>query len=376
MTGGKTAGKTSGKLGGKPVEEIFTYLPICVTGMHRTGTSSVAGLLQRHGLWLGDEADIMPADTYNPDGYFENNRLVEVNDAILSAFDGSWSSPPDFPTGWTHDPRLEEPKEKARAMGDRLDAFRPWGFKDPRAALTLPFWRSVWGELTVIVTLRNPLETARSLHRRDGMSLQEGLGLWGAHYRSLLEQTTPDTRTVIEYEGLCDDPVGSAKALLTRLPGLREVDPDLARASVRPPLRHFHATVADLEAQGAPPEVVEMYAQLRAEVIHHGRGAGEQLDQVLLSITTGLSGLDLAIRDVHFEVRRLAAVVDRLEAEIGFVRRDDLAGISSLLENQRSHELPGLASALERIGDALPPLSDRVSAIEAGAGVSGNGRRD
>src|SRR5579859_5299153 len=102
------------------------HRPVCITGRHRTGTSVVAGLLQRHGLWLGDEADIMPADPYNPDGYFENNRLVEVNDAILSAFGGRWDRPPDFPTAWTEDPRIAQPKEIARAMGERLDAVRPW----------------------------------------------------------------------------------------------------------------------------------------------------------------------------------------------------------------------------------------------------------
>lgn len=354
---------------------------ICVTGMHRTGTSLVAGLLHRHGLWLGDEADMMQANPYNPDGYFENNRLVEINDAILAVFGGSWNSPPNFPAAWPDDPRLLHIKEDARAMGERLDGRRPWGFKDPRTALTLPFWRSVWGHLVVVVTLRNPLETARSLSRRDGMPLQQGIALWSSHYRSLLEHTEPEARILVDYESFCADPVGSAGTLLSRLTWLRAVDPDLARESVRAPLRHHRATLADLESAGTPNDVIELYAQLRGEVIQHATevahdDATASASEAIRTVTAGLSGLDLAIRDVHIDLQRLAAVVARLEAEVGFIRGADLAGISALLENQHSNELPGLASALERIGQSLSPLGDRVSAIEAGTDVSANGRRD
>jgi hypothetical protein len=355
--------------------------PVCVTGMHRTGTSLVAGLLNRHGLWLGEEADMMPANPFNPDGYFENSRLVELDDAVLAAFGGSWDSPPDFPASWPEDERLAHIKDRARAQGERLDAHRPWGFKDPRAALTLPFWRAVWSDITVVITLRNPLETARSLLRRDGMPLERGMTLWTAHYLSLLRQTTPETRIVVDYEGFCANPVASTAALLSRLTGLREADPDVARASVRAPLRHHHATLADLRAQAAPTEVLELYTRLRHEAINQAgevafEGEREPVTEALGAITRGLSGLDLAIRDVHVDLQRLGAVVARLETELGFVRTADLAGISALLEYERSHELPGLASALERIGQALPPLSERVSAIEAGANVSVNGRRD
>src|SRR5262245_17329919 len=149
---------------------------VCVTGMHRTGTSLVAGLLHGHGLWLGDAAEMMPANPYNPDGYFENNRVMQVNNAILEMFGGTWSSPPDFPEGWTDDPRLDDIKSSARDVGEGLASSHVVsGFKDPRASLTLPFWREVWGDLAVIITVRNPLETARSLQRRDGFSIEEGI---------------------------------------------------------------------------------------------------------------------------------------------------------------------------------------------------------
>jgi hypothetical protein len=273
--------------------------------------------------WLGDDADMMPPNPYNPDGYFENDRLVEINDAILAVFGGSWSSPPDLQGAWRDDPRLAHIYRDARARGERL-AFggRPWGFKDPRAALTLPFWLMAWGELTVIVTVRNPLETAQSLNRRDEMSLPQGIDLWYAYYRSLLAHTTPLTRIVVEYEEFCADPVGVAGALLARLQGLHNVDAEAARAAVRVPLRHFRATVADLEAHGVPGTVTELYAQLRREAIEpdHTAGSEGEMAEVLRGIAPALAGLDLAIRDVHVDLQRLAATVARVEAEVGLIR--------------------------------------------------------
>jgi hypothetical protein len=319
--------------------------------MHRTGTSLVAGLLHSHGLWLGEEADIMRADPYNPAGYFENRGLVEINDSILSLFGGSWSSPPDLPAAWLDDGRLENIRADARARAGTLEARgRPWGFKDPRAALTLPFWSSVCGELTVIVTLRNPLETARSLDRRDAVPVDKGIELWSKYYCSLLRYTTPESRIVVEYEALCADPVGSAGNLISRVPWLRQVDPQMALESVRVPLRHFRATLGDLQSQGAPAEVLELYAQLRQEAVNAIPEVGP--DDPNEPILAALAGLDLAIRDVHFDLQRLTAVVTRLAGEVGFIRTADLTGIAALLNHHRGNELTGLPSDAERFEDA------------------------
>ncbi len=320
--------------------------PICVIGMHRTGTSLVAGLLHRHGLWLGEEAELMAPNPYNPDGYFENDLVVNLNNDILEMFGGSWSAPPKLAAGWAEDPRLEDSKRVAREIGERLaSSGEAWGFKDPRASLTLPFWLSVWGEMTVVVTVRNPLEAARSLHRRDDLRVENGISLWSMHYSSIFECTTPTTRIVVDFESLCTDPAGGAGALLRQLSGLRELDSEAARAAVRPALRHFRESLADLERSGAPADVLDLYAQLQGESINRGPAAEDG--------TAAIAGLDVAIRDVHVEVQRVAAAISRLEDEIGFVRRADLAGIAAQLEYQR-----GL---VERIAQALPAAAEPSS---------------
>ena len=61
----------------------------------------------------------------------------------------------------------------------------PVVWKDPRACLLLPYWRSVLpGPLTAVLVWREPLAVARSLQTRDGIPLADGLALWEHYNRS------------------------------------------------------------------------------------------------------------------------------------------------------------------------------------------------
>jgi hypothetical protein len=48
--------------------------PVAIVGMHRSGTSMVAKLLQQAGLNLGDEGDLMPPAAENPEGSMSRAR--------------------------------------------------------------------------------------------------------------------------------------------------------------------------------------------------------------------------------------------------------------------------------------------------------------
>jgi len=64
--------------------------PVVVLGMHRSGTSAVAGCLERLGICMGRR--LAPGDEWNPGGYFEDRDLVELNDRLLSAQGIRWDS--------------------------------------------------------------------------------------------------------------------------------------------------------------------------------------------------------------------------------------------------------------------------------------------
>jgi hypothetical protein len=59
-----------------------TYDPVIVVGPGRCGTSCVAGVLHRLGIYMGHR--LLPADRTNPYGHWEDSDFVEVNEARLS----------------------------------------------------------------------------------------------------------------------------------------------------------------------------------------------------------------------------------------------------------------------------------------------------
>ena len=69
-----------------------TSTPIVVLGMHRSGTSALTGMLHSLGIHLGPEEDLKSPQKDNPQGFWENNTLVEFNDRLLNRANSSWSS--------------------------------------------------------------------------------------------------------------------------------------------------------------------------------------------------------------------------------------------------------------------------------------------
>jgi hypothetical protein len=240
---------------------------VCIAGMHRSGTSMIAGVLQECGLHLGRSEDLMGPAPDNPAGFFENQLIVGLNDRLLAQARGSWDSPPRNPN-WEL-AEFASLRTQAGEVVASIGVREPWGWKDPRTSLTLGFWLSVVPELRVVVAVRNPLEVATSLRLRNGMEIARGLSLWHAYNASLMVATQPHERLVSSFDRYFGD-LGSEIRRLADFAGLQPAREaaDRARASVASGLRHNQFEVGDLVRVGAPDEVLDLYAQLKSEAEH------------------------------------------------------------------------------------------------------------
>lgn len=187
-----------------------------VMGMHRSGTSAVAGLADLIGAELGDESEHLPAAEDNPSGFFELIAFKKANDAALQAMGGRWDRPPMLPSGWAKQDGLADVRATARRVIEDMAA--PGGvvvLKDPRSSLTLPLWQEVGPLEGAVVCLRDPVEVVESLVRRNGIPTDGAAQLWVRYTASALA-LAPDA-LMVDYAELLAAPKIVAKRLASHL---------------------------------------------------------------------------------------------------------------------------------------------------------------
>jgi hypothetical protein len=149
--------------------------PLIVIGMHRSGTSLLAKLLQRAGVRMGNDRN----------AHHESDFFRELNKFLFRAGHADW----DYPTPAL---LLLEVPELRRALVEQLRArcasrgtcaylgwgrflrsprleaqSGPWGWKDPRSTFTLPLWLEVFPGARVLNVYRNGVDVAESLVIRE-----------------------------------------------------------------------------------------------------------------------------------------------------------------------------------------------------------------
>ncbi|UQV19489.1 hypothetical protein MU852_06915 [Brevundimonas albigilva] len=155
---------------------------IVVLGMHRSGTSSVAGALSM--LGAAPPRTLMSPAQDNPRGFWESVVLADFNDRLLTAGGSRWDDPRPFDLAAVSgvDGFAQEAAHLLRAEFDDQSLIV---MKDPRVCRLFPFWGEVLEatghDVAVVSPLRDPAEVAASLTRRNGFPPRQGLGLWLRH---------------------------------------------------------------------------------------------------------------------------------------------------------------------------------------------------
>lgn len=159
---------------------------LLVTGMHRSGTSLVASVLQQAGIDLG--TDLLGPAIGNPRGHFEDLDFLRLQE--------SWLEAAGLGILVTDLGAVLAPDETQRERAQELIALRrekeQWGFKDPRTTLYLDFWDQLLPTARYLFVYRHPLDVALSLDRR-GSDLEavtdprRAFDAWTAYNQALLE---------------------------------------------------------------------------------------------------------------------------------------------------------------------------------------------
>lgn len=216
-----------------------------VLGMHRSGTSALTRVINL----MGFEAPktLMAATEANEAGFWESQVFMELNDKILAACGSSW---------FDRHPLKADPLTVGGAPGflDEVRATLAAEFggtplivlKDPRISRLFPLYaealRLEGYDILPVLALRNPVEVAASLTRRDDFLPYKGLGIWLRYTLDAEKATRGMPRTVISFDGLMADWRGTmaraARQLGQPWPPMSPEAEAETDESLRPKLRH------------------------------------------------------------------------------------------------------------------------------------------
>jgi hypothetical protein len=256
---------------------------IIVTGMHRSGTSALCGLLSRIGVDFGAPSTLLPADGWNERGYFENREVFLLNGFAVTGIRRLlkiWLIPCErrnllnrllmvpvkarylsMPRIGKIAARLEKVKDEVRAVAEEMEHR---AVKDPRFCLLLEAWCRHAPVDKVLFCHRHPAAVALSLKHREGLPLRLGYRFWHYHVASFLDQVdrTGVKTTYVDFDRLFDPDGQTGEAAgLFRFAG-HDFDSGrwkrIASASLDAALRHHQNEDIRL-----PPKTASLLAELK-----------------------------------------------------------------------------------------------------------------
>ena len=240
---------------------------IAILGMHRSGTSALAGVLESLGYHFGDSDAALPATPHNPKGYLERQDVMAINDSILSHLGCGWDQLARFDARLVEEfqyPALADPIRKVLSQLEQNGI----GFiKDPRLCLTLPVWERYSPPAAIVWVLRHPIEVAQSLAARGDCSIQVGLALWEIYNRTALRWLHQRPIIRVDFEVFRNDPVAGTHRLADALTqaGLPPIHPVQAEVVLKWFKRELvNNTVTAATVAQVPAALQSFYEQLKS----------------------------------------------------------------------------------------------------------------
>ena len=297
---------------------------VVLLGMHHSGTSLTASILEALGVDFG--SDFIPADEHSRKGYFEHAAISRAHirlNRLVNRRPFTAAGLVDYPQAfWQSRQALEFIDEVEMLVRKELDRVNGiWGFKDPHTIKLLPLWQVLFDRLGItplyILAVRHPSEVAASAVKREHINAAQGELIWLDHNVAALHNTGFAIPVVTDYAAWLSDPLPQAHRIMDAL-GLVWPDDDTDLQAALNDRIDQGLRLQKQAGNGQPSLALELYQQLLAV------SAGTNLRQATEALVTRYRSMKqlfdpaLALLEREYRLRQekdreLQALNDRLE---------------------------------------------------------------
>ena len=248
---------------------------LLVLGMHRSGTSALTRVLSLLGAKLPAKIlnEHQPA-VDNERGHWEPEEIMLLHEEILESAGSKWDAWEAINPQWFESDIAILFKHNLIELLKQNYVDAPlFVVKEPRLCRLIPLWQNALSELRIqpkaVLTLRNPLDVAASLEKRDGFSPYKSYLLWLRHVLDAERQSRNWPRAIVTYDqllknwqGVADHISQKTGIVWPRQSSLSAVEID---SFLTPNLRHHSHSVDTLRAC---PEVADWVKKTYGLFIH------------------------------------------------------------------------------------------------------------
>ncbi|MDY6802888.1 MAG: glycosyltransferase [Cyanobacteriota bacterium] len=289
-----------------------------ISGMHRSGTSLTASLLQKAGINIGKK--LVGPEYGNIKGHFENIDFVKYHQEILRS-----QNIDDLGSNLLDEQEIvigEKEKKRGRQLIKKHQKGKDlWGWKDPRTTLFLDLWLELLPYANFIFIFRSPWEVVDSLYRRSTdenlvESPEVAVKMWQLYNRRILKfnQNLPDRCLIANVDKVGKNPEGFIKAINDKF-NLNLTAPSEENFDESLLIKNIENTHRPWLIEKNYPQTLEIYRQLKAAAIEI-----EPADDGEEKISAPTSE-NWAFRD-WFDVRSLEKQAQILELEALQLHKD------------------------------------------------------
>ncbi len=344
-----------------------------VLGMHRSGTSALAKLLNNLGLASGDR--LLPANEHNADGHFEDIDVLAIDEAMLKRLGTVWHlplNPGRLNQSLDRGDLAEELSQAAALVRDRVARYPNWFVKEPRLSLLMPFWQRVFAQEGInaryVWMVRHPAQVDASLRARDQLGSIHNAQTWLSYQLSILAAVQGQPTYLLDYETLLGDQ-SDWLASFGRFLGLKLTQDqmkDILESSVSRHLQrqrtltfNENSLVDQLYSELKQAEPVALTTEVLADL--SGRWLLKSAE--LAAPWDWASELDLKNRELLMQVRDAGEVAQINAAEA----QANLGQLQTTLEQLRVQrlEVERLAGELVAKQDTLEQAYSEISELQA-----------
>ena len=285
---------------------------VVVLGAGRSGTSLMMQILVAMGMQVS--GNLIPANASNPEGFFEDVDLKDIQAALNSCINAPAFIP--LPENWLDTECAKKAKAGLGPVLQRLldEHSGVLGIKDPRIATFLPLWTRLFNPMRVvpkyILAVREPRSVIGSFMRQYNNPCHIAELVWLLRNLEAIDNTAADC-FIAHYEDWFTEPILHAQGLLHYTGLDKTFKGDLSEViALKVKSNLNRASKDDYEIQN--PYVKKLYSALK-----QCRGADfdhERLMAVVKECRHAMEGFKGWYQLAHETKKKLANTQARLES--------------------------------------------------------------